>query len=92
MFVIPSVVLAVVLSFPSLALIVKLLLEPIMGVDFLPVPTPKAFFLGVGLGVAIPLVSSLIPLKVVLSKNLNDALDYTHSKTKAVYVKILKSN
>lgn len=40
MFVIPSVILAVLLSFPSLALIVKLLLEPVMGVNFAPAPTP----------------------------------------------------
>lgn len=92
MFVIPSVAVAVVLSFPSLALIVKLLLEPIMGVDFAPVPTPRAFFFGVGVGIAIPIISSLIPLKVVLSKNLNDALDYSHSKTKAVFVNIIKSS
>jgi len=62
MFVIPSVVIAVLVSFPSLALIVKLLLEPIMGVKFTPAPTPKAFFYGVGLGIAIPIISSLIPL------------------------------
>lgn len=91
MFVIPSVVIAVLVSFPSLALIVKLLLEPIMGVKFTPAPTPWAFFYGVGLGIAIPIISSLIPLWVVLSKNLNDALDYSHSKTKAVFVKIMKS-
>ena len=63
-----------------------------MGVSIIPIPSPTAFAWGLGIGIVIPLVSSIIPLNVVLTKNLNDALDYTHSKTKAVYVKILKAN
>ena len=37
----------------------------------------------------IPLLSSLLPIQVVLDRNLNDALDIQRSKTQAVFVNIL---
>jgi hypothetical protein len=37
----------------------------------------------------IPLLSSLLPIRVVLDRNLNDALDIQRSKTQAVFVNIL---
>jgi len=40
MFVVPSVTAAILMSFPCLALVIKLLLEPVMGIGFAPVPTP----------------------------------------------------
>jgi len=82
----------VFLSFPSLAVINYLLLKPTMGISFAPVPSGSGFGWGIGIGILIPIFSSIVPLKVVLGKNLNDALDYSHSKTKAVFVKILRAN
>ena len=41
------------------------------------------------IGFLIPMLSSIIPIRSVLSKNLNDALDYQRSKTQAVYVEVL---
>jgi hypothetical protein len=37
----------------------------------------------------IPLLSSVLPIRVVLDRNLNDALDIQRSKTQAVFVNIL---
>jgi ABC-type antimicrobial peptide transport system permease subunit len=92
MFVLPALMLAVGLSFPSLAAINYFLLEPIMGVSFIPVPSLSGFAWGLSIGFIIPIFSSIVPLQVVLGKNLNDALDYQHSKVKSQFVKIIKSN
>lgn len=62
MFVAPAVILAVLLSFPSLAVINYLLLKPAMGVSFAPVPSGTGFAWGISIGIVIPIVSSIIPL------------------------------
>lgn len=62
-----------------------------MGTVLLPFPTVTATFYALGVGILIPIVSSLYPMKIVLSKTLTDALDYSRSKTKAVFVEIIKA-
>ena len=37
------------------------------------------------------MLSSIIPIEAVLTKNLNEALDYQRSKTQAIYVEILQN-
>ena len=37
-------------------------------------------------------MSAIYPIQVVLTKNLGDCLDYTRSKTKAIYVTILRND
>ena len=54
-------------------------------------PTFMSIFWALIIGIFIPLASSILPLQIVLSKNLNDALDYSHSKQKAALVKILRT-
>lgn len=81
-----------ILCFPSLYFIFEFVLASSLGITFIPVPSWTAVLWALAIGAFIPIISSIIPLKVVLSKNLNDALDYSHSKTKANYVKILKTN
>lgn len=44
------------------------------------------------MGTIIPLVSSILPIKAALSKDLNDSLDTSRSKTKAVYIEVLDPN
>jgi hypothetical protein len=39
----------------------------------------------------IPLLSSIMPIQVVLDRNLNDALDIQRSKTQAVFVNMLNA-
>jgi hypothetical protein len=54
-----------------------------------PNPTPQAVYSAIFLGLLIPLLSSLVPIKTAISKNLNDALDYTHSQTKAMVINVI---
>ena len=63
-----------------------------LGLKLDPNPTLQAVYTAMFLGLLIPLVSSIIPIKAALSKNLNDALDYSHSQTKAMLVNIIDPN
>jgi len=58
------------------------------GVQLSPFPSAKSTIEAVALGLLIPLVSSLVPIKIALSKNLNDSLDANRSKTKGSIVTI----
>ena len=55
-------------------------------------PTLEALLRSIMLGIFIPLVSSVLPIKEALGKNINDALDYSRSKTKAVLLQIIDPN
>lgn len=44
------------------------------------------------IGIVIPTLSAIYPIKVVLTKNLGDCLDYSRSKTKAIYITILQND
>jgi hypothetical protein len=61
----------------------------VMGTQLAPVPTGKATLYALLIGLFIPLISSLYPMKIVLSKTLTDALNYSTAKTKAVFIKII---
>jgi hypothetical protein len=63
-----------------------------LGLKLDPNPTLQAVYTAMFLGLLIPLISSIIPIKAALSKNLNDALDYSHSQTKAMLVNIIDPN
>jgi len=88
-FVLPAIITSFVLSVVMLFVIYRQLFDSAMGTDLVPIPTGRAIGYALGVGILIPIASSLYPLRVVLSKNLTDALDYAHSKTKAVLVKIV---
>ena len=88
-FVIPAIISSFLLSILCLWVIYRMFLDSSMGGTEAPVPSPKAILFALLVGLIIPIVSSLIPMKVALSKTLTDALDYAHSKTKAVFVKII---
>ena len=51
-------------------------------------PTGNALFMSVFFGVAIPVISSLIPIKEALKTNLNIAIDQLKSGGSAMKVKI----
>ena len=44
------------------------------------------------IGTVIPLLSSVLPIKTALDRNLTEALDVQRSKTLAIYVNILQKN
>ena len=56
-------------------------------------PTPHGVAIAEALlvGFFIPLLSSIYPIKVSLSKNLSETLDYQRSKTKAVFITVLQN-
>ena len=57
--------------------------------DFEATPTLFSVLQALFLSTMIPLLSSIIPIQIILQRNLNDALDIQRSKTQAVYVNIL---
>lgn len=90
-FVLPGIILAYIVSFPCLMQIYFWAFEYTLGVKMNSTPSFSACLNALFIGVLIPLVSSIIPIQEALSKNLNEALDYTRSKTKGAITKIVKS-
>lgn len=88
-FVFPAIISGFLLSIVSLWLIYEMLFNTAMGTSLTPLPTLKATAYALSIGIIIPILSSLYPMKIVLSKNLTDALSYSTSKTKAVLVKVV---
>jgi ABC-type antimicrobial peptide transport system permease subunit len=62
MFVIPSVFVGFILSFPSLAVLYDKLFDADMGVDRTPVPSSFAIVQAIIVGLVIPLLSSIVPI------------------------------
>ena len=91
-FVIPGFILAFFASFLILKILYYYEFEVRFGMKLSPHPTYSAIGRSLVLGIMIPIISAILPIREVLGKNLNDALDYTHSKTKAVIVKIVDPN
>ena len=89
MFVVPSIVCGFGFSFILLQ-IVKIYAESNLHMDFDAIPNLGSILQALFLSTLIPLFSSIMPIRVVLDRNLNDALDIQRSKTQAVYVNILE--
>ena len=75
MFVIPSVMFGFILSFPALGIIDNLVFSDDMGIQKSVLPSNYAVYQALAIGLVIPLLSSIIPIRNALSKNLNDSLD-----------------
>ena len=88
LFVIPSIISGFGVSFAFLRL-AKWYAETRLQMDFDSVPTTGNILQALFLSTLIPLMSSIMPIRVVLDRNLNDALDIQRSKTQAVYVSVL---
>ena len=86
-FVIPGIIIGLGISIPLLVL-ARSLLQNKLGVAISIIPTVAGFAWSIGIGILIPILSSYYPVKEALSKNLNDALDLSRSKTSAVKVKL----
>jgi len=88
MFVIPSIISGFVVSLTVLQ-IGKYYAETQLQMDFEAIPSVVSVIQALFLSTMIPLLSSVLPIRVVLDRNLNDALDIQRSKTQAVFVNIL---
>ena len=93
MFVIPSIVCAFILCFPLLAVCYTHVFQESLSEPFFhPVPHGLAVLYALFIGLLIPFVSSILPIMKVLSQNLNEAMDYSRSRVKAIYVTILSKS
>jgi hypothetical protein len=52
-------------------------------------PNLTAILKAAFVGLFIPFIAAILPIQEAMKKNLNDALDYTRSKTKGVIIKII---
>jgi ABC-type antimicrobial peptide transport system permease subunit len=87
-FVLPSILVGYILSVPSLSYIFHKIFTPATGVNMPPIPTAKATIQALVLGLLIPIVSSVIPIKVSLDCTLSENLTKTRSRTKGQQVDI----
>lgn len=87
-FVIPSIIAG---FFTGFALLqgAKYYAENVLYMDFEAIPNLMSICQALFLSTTIPLLSSIMPIQIVLDRNLNDALDIQRSKTQAVYINIL---
>ena len=76
-FVVPGIILAYIVCFPCLKEIYYWAFEYTLNVKMKASPSYSAIINALFIGVLIPLVSSILPIQEALSKNLNEALDYT---------------
>ncbi|CAI2376394.1 unnamed protein product [Moneuplotes crassus] len=88
-FVVPGIIFAFLCSFLILRVIYYYFFEQQLGLKMDPNPTYFAVCNAIMLGLVIPFVSSLIPIKNALSQNLNDALDFERSQTKAEVIEVI---
>jgi ABC-type antimicrobial peptide transport system permease subunit len=91
-FVIPGFLLAVSTSFIVLRYLYYYEFEVRFNLKLDSNPTWTALIRASVLGIIIPLISAIIPIREALSQNIIDALDYGKSKTKAVIMKIIDPN
>ena len=90
LFVIPSIIAGFTVSLTFLQGC-KYYADVYMQMDFDATPKIASILQALILGTAIPLISSIMPILIVLDRNLNDALDIQRSKTQAVFVNLLNS-
>jgi len=81
MFVLPAIILGFAACFPILKGIFSFLLTDDLGIPNDPVPDGFAVLQALLIGIIIPIMSSIYPIKVVMTKSLGDSLDYSRSKT-----------
>eukprot|EP01016_Furgasonia_blochmanni_P040533 TRINITY_DN5182_c0_g1_i1.p1 TRINITY_DN5182_c0_g1~~TRINITY_DN5182_c0_g1_i1.p1 ORF type:complete len:963 (+),score=283.19 TRINITY_DN5182_c0_g1_i1:176-3064(+) len=86
-FVIPAIIVGLLLTIPVLAY-VSGFFQSAVGITLAPLPTTSGFIWSITLGLLIPLLSSLYPIREALSQSLSQSLDTTHSKTSAIHVSI----
>ena len=89
MFVLPAVALAMILSFPIIYALYAMLLEYNLGYIPSVVPSGAAVLNALFIGLLIPFLSSIVPIRRGLSVNLTEALDVSRSKSKGALISIV---
>lgn len=80
-FVLPSIFVGYAVSLPCIKYLYDYLFKSSPNVSLTILPTASATFLAIGLGLFIPLISAIVPIRISLSKNLNESLTANRSKT-----------
>ena len=88
----PAIILAFSLSFPTLAIVNHYMVKNASGYEVAPVPSAQASMLALALGLFIPAVSAVVPIRRALSQNLNEAINQQRGKNSGALVKIFDSN
>ena len=91
MFVLPAVILAFAISFPLIAIIYTVILKDDLGYIPSVVPSGRATFISLIIGLLIPLISSIIPIRRGLAASLNETLDQTRSKNKSTLISVVNT-
>ena len=91
MFVLPAVILAFAISFPLIAIIYTVILKDDLGYIPSVVPSGRATFISLIIGLLIPLISSIIPIRRGLAASLNETLDQTRSKNKSTLISVINT-
>ena len=89
MFVLPAVILGFAVAVPLIYLLYSELFEATLGYMPSIMPSLGAILRAVFVGILIPLLSSIIPIKRALSADLTDALNVHRSKNKGVVVTLV---
>ena len=92
MFIIPSVLFGFLIALPCIYFVFKLLFGDELG--FIPAiaPSSVATIEALALGILIPVLSSIIPIRRALSKNLNDSLSTQRSKQSGVLISFIDNS
>jgi hypothetical protein len=91
LFVVPAITSAFLVAYPTL-MAFQNILRGTFSVESDVSPSSGAICQALFLGLVIPFLSTIMPIKVALSKSLNDALDTQRSKNQAAYTQILQKN
>ena len=88
-FVFPAVVFGFITAFPVIYLLYSTLFSSSLGYMPSIVPSGNSVAIALFVGLFIPFMSSIIPVKQALSTNLTDALNVNRSKNQGVMISIV---
>ena len=89
MFVVPALVLGLLVSLPLRVFMFELVFQSERSTGFEIMPETYAILMTLGVGIAIPVFSSIVPVMRIWSQNLADSLNIQRSRVKAFYVEII---
>lgn len=89
MFVLPAVILGFAVAFPLIYFLYNTLFEESLGYMPSIVPSVGALARALTVGILIPIISSVVPIRRTLSENLTDALNVSRSKNQGVQISII---
>ena len=92
LFVIPSIICGYLAAIPMLKIIFQAIFKSETGIHVSCLPTAFATVQALILGFFIPIVSSILPIRSMMEKQLNESLCNTRSKTKGAIVEISDAN